>query len=176
MTTQVLVTYASKYGATQEIAEEIGQVFSHTGLSTDVLPIKLVSDLSRYQALIIGSAVYIGKWRKEAVRFLKANEKKLSGRSVWLFSSGPTGEGDPVEILKGWRLPRAIRPIVDRIKPRGICVFHGDVNVSKLNSIEKSMIKNVEAPVGDFRDWDAIRSWANTVAVELGSSTLDVAT
>ena len=176
MTTQVLVTYASKYGATQEIAEEIGQVFRRAGLSTDVLPIKLVIDLSRYQALIIGSAVYIGKWRKEAVRFLKANEKKLSGRSVWLFSSGPTGEGDPVEILKGWRLPRAIQPIVDRIKPRGICVFHGDVNVSKLNSIEKSMIKNVEAPVGDFRDWDAIRSWANTVAVELGSSTLDVAT
>ena len=176
MTTQVLVAYASKYGATQEIAEEIGQVFSHAGLSTDVLPIKLVSDLSRYQALIIGSAVYIGKWRKEAVRFLKANEKKLSGRSVWLFSSGPTGEGDPVEILKGWRLPRAIQPLVDRIKPRGICVFHGDVNVSKLNSIEKSIIKNVEAPVGDFRDWDTIRSWANTVAVELGSSTLDVAT
>jgi menaquinone-dependent protoporphyrinogen oxidase len=176
MTTKVLVTYATKYGATQEIAEAIGQVLSQTGLSTDVQPIHLVSDLSQYQALVIGSAVYIGKWRKEAMRFLKANEKKLSGMSVWLFSSGPTGEGDPVEILKGWRMPRAIQPIVDHIKPRGNRVFHGDVNVSKLNPIERLMIKNVEAPVGDFRDWDAIRSWANTIAVELSSSTLDAVT
>ncbi|TFH33140.1 MAG: flavodoxin [Anaerolineales bacterium] len=173
MTTQVLVTYASKYGATQEIAEEIGQVLSHAGLFTDVLPIKLVSDLPRYQALVIGSAVYIGKWRKEAVRFLKANEKKLSGMPIWLFSSGPTGEGDPVELLNGWRLPMAIQPIVDRIKLRGIHVFHGNVDMSKLNPIEKSMMKNVNAHVGDFRDWDAIRSWANTVAVELISSVLN---
>lgn len=170
MTAQVLVAYASKYGATQEIAEEIGQVLTKAGLPTDVLPINLVSDLSRYQAFVVGSAVYIGKWRKEAVRFLKANQKKLSGMPVWLFSSGPTGEGDPVELLMGWRFPRAIQPIVDRIKPRGIRVFHGDVNVSKLNSIEKSIIKNVKAHVGDFRDWDDIRSWANAVAVDLNAS------
>ncbi|MCJ7567584.1 MAG: flavodoxin domain-containing protein [Anaerolineales bacterium] len=172
MSTHVLVTYASKYGATQEIAEEIGQVLNQAGLPTDVLRINLVSDLSRYQAIVLGSAVYIGKWRKEAVRFLKANEKKLSGMPIWLFSSGPTGEGDPVELLNGWRLPMAIQPIVDRIKPRGISVFHGNVNVSKLNSIEKSILKNVEAPIGDFRNWDAIRSWANAVADDLSSSTV----
>lgn len=172
MSTHVLVTYASKYGATQEIAEEIGQVLNQAGLPTDVLRINLVSDLSRYQAIVLGSAVYIGKWRKEAVRFLKANEKKLSGMPIWLFSSGPTGEGDPVELLNGWRLPMAIQPIVDRIKPHGISVFHGNVNVSKLNSIEKSILKNVEAPIGDFRNWDAIRSWANAVADDLSSSTV----
>ncbi len=173
LSAHVLVTYASKYGATQEIAEEIGQVLRQSGLPTDVRPINLVNDPSRYQALVLGSAVYIGQWRKEAVRFLKANEKKLSGMPVWLFSSGPTGEGDPVELLKGWRIPEAVQPVVDRIEPRGISVFHGNVNMSKLNFIEKSIIKNVEAPIGDFRDWDAIRSWTNAVADDLSSSTVD---
>ncbi len=83
---------------------------------------------------------------------------------VWLFSSGPTGEGDPVKLLEGWRIPGAVEPIVDRIQPKDIVVFHGDVNVEKLNFIEKSMVKNVKVPVGDFRDWDAITSWAVAIA------------
>ena len=84
----------------------------------------------------MGSAVYIGKWRKEAVKFLQANEKMLAERQVWLFSSGPTGEGDPVELTKGWRFPKALQPIADRIRPRDIAVFHGDVNMKKRHSLQ----------------------------------------
>ena len=91
MNTQILVAYATKYGATAEIAEKIGQVLREAGLRTDVLPVDRVSDLSPYQAVVLGSAVYIGKWRKEAVKFLQANEKALAEKLVWLFSSGPTG-------------------------------------------------------------------------------------
>lgn len=163
MNTQVLVTYATKYGATAEIAEKIGQVFRQAGLRTDVLPADRISNLSSYRAVILGSAVYIGGWRKEAEKFLKANEKVLSEQLVWLFSSGPTGEGNPVELTKGWYFPKALQPIVDRIQPRDITVFHGAINVKKLNLIEKWMMNNVKAPLGDFRDWDAITSWATTI-------------
>ena len=164
MNTQILVAYATKYGATAEIAEKIGQVLREAGLRTDVLPVDRVSDLSPYQAVVLGSAVYIGKWRKEAVKFLKANEKALAERQVWLFSSGPTGEGDAVELGKGWRFPKSLQPIADRIRPRDIAVFHGNVDMKKLNLIEKWMIKNVKAPLGDFRDWKAITSWATAIA------------
>ena len=164
MDIQVLVAYATKYGATAEIAEKIGQVLRQAGLRTDVLPTDRVSDLTPYKAVVLGSAVYIGKWRKEAVKFLQANEKMLAERQVWLFSSGPTGEGDPVELVNGWRFPKALQPIADRIQPRDIAVFHGNVNMKKLNFIEKWMIKNVKAPLGDFRDWDAITSWATAIA------------
>jgi len=167
----ILVTYASKYGATEEIAEKIGEVLREAGLSTDILPIKRVSDLSSYKVVILGSAVYIGKWRKEAVKFLGANEKTLTEKMVWLFSSGPTGEGDPVERLDGWRFPTAQQPIADRIQPRDIVVFHGDVNMGKLNFIERKMITTVEAPLGDFRDWEAITAWATTIANELKAAT-----
>ena len=167
MDKKVLVAYATKYGATGEIAEKIGEVLDQSGLQTDVLPVDGIRDLTPYKAVILGSAVYIGRWRKEAVKFLKANQKLLAELPVWLFSSGPVGEGDPVELLDGWRFPEGQQPIVDRIQPRDIVVFHGEVNVDKLNFIEKSMVKNIQSPVGDFRDWDSIASWARSIAEEL---------
>ncbi len=164
MNTQVLVTYATKNGSTAEIAEKIGQVLSQAGLHTDVLPADRVSNLSSYKAVILGSAVYMGGWRKEAVKFLKTNEKVLAEQMVWLFSSGPTGKGDPAELTKGWRFPKGLQPIADHIQPRDIAVFHGAIHKQKLNFIEKWMINNVKAPLGDFRDWDAITSWATAIA------------
>ena len=166
---KVLVTYATKYGGTAGIAEKIGQVLREAGLQTDVLPADRVSDLTPYEAVVVGSGVYIGRWRKEAATFLKANEKALAERPVWLFSSGPTGEGDPVELTSGWRLPKPLQPIADRIQPRDVAVFHGVVDTKKLNPIERWVIKNVKAPFGDFRDWDAIASWAAAIADVLGA-------
>jgi menaquinone-dependent protoporphyrinogen oxidase len=167
---KVLVAYATKYGGTAEIAEKIGHVLREAGLRTDVLPADRVSDLTPYKAVVLGSGVYIGRWRKEAATFLKANEKALAERPVWLFSSGPTGEGDPVELTNGWRFPGSLQPIADRIRPRDIAVFHGVLDTKKLNLIEKWMIRNVKAPFGDFRDWDAITSWASAIADVLGAS------
>jgi menaquinone-dependent protoporphyrinogen oxidase len=172
MDIQVLVAYATKHGATAEIAEKIGQVLRQAGLRTDVLPTDRVSDLTPYRAVVLGSAVYIGRWRKEAAGFLKANEKVLAEQLVWLFSSGPTGEGDPVELTKGWHFPKALQPIADRIRPRDIAVFHGVLNTKKLNLVEKWMIKNVKAPLGDFRDWEAITSWAMAIADVLKEAVL----
>jgi len=164
MKTQVLVTYATKYGATAEIAEKIGQVLRQAGLRTDVLPANRVSDPTQYTAVILGSAVYIGRWRKEAAKFLKTNEKALAEQPLWLFSSGPTGKGDPVKLTEGWRFPKNLQSIAKNIKPRDIKLFHGNVDTKKLNFIQKFMIKKVEAPVGDFRDWNAITSWATAIA------------
>jgi menaquinone-dependent protoporphyrinogen oxidase len=164
MDKQVLVAYATKHGATAEIAEKIGQVLRQAGLQADVLSVDHVKDLTPYNAIVLGSAVYIGQWRKEAATFLGANEKALAERPVWLFSSGPTGEGGPVQLMKGWHLPKAQQSIADRIRSRDIAVFHGALDPQKMNLIEKWMIKNVKAPLGDFRDWDAIDAWARSIS------------
>jgi len=167
MDKKILVAYATKYGATAKIAEKIGLVLREAGLGTDVLAVKSVKDLSPYKAIVLGSAVYIGKWRKDASAFLKDNEAALAEKPVWLFSSGPTGKGTPDDLLKGWRFPKALQPVAERIRPRDLIIFHGDVNSEKLSPVEKWMVKNVKAPSGDFRDWGAITSWAESIVDDL---------
>jgi menaquinone-dependent protoporphyrinogen oxidase len=164
---RVLVAYASKYGATTEIAEKISHVLGQDGLKVDLLPIDGIGNLEQYSAFIIGSAVYMGQWRKNARKFLEVYEKPLSERPVWLFSSGPTGEGDPVQLMQGWRFPEVLQPIADHIEPRDIAFFHGKLDMKKLNFGEKLAIKGVKAPLGDFRDWQAVTNWATGIADSL---------
>jgi len=120
---------------------------------------------------VLGSAVSMGRWRKEAARLLVANEAVLTEKPVWLFSSGPTGKGEAVELTQGWRLPRKLRPIADDIAPRDVVVFHGAVNVEKLGFFERWIVKKVKAPVGDFRDWAAITAWAEGIVAAVTEKT-----
>jgi menaquinone-dependent protoporphyrinogen oxidase len=167
MPVSVLVAYASKYGATQEIAEKIGQTLQSVGLEVAITSADQVADPEGYDAVILGSAVYAGMWRKQAIQFLEENENSLSSKPTWFFSSGPTDEGDPVELLKGWRFPEAQQPIADRIQPRDITVFHGSLDPSRLNFAERMIIKGIKAPTGDFRDWEIVQTWAQSIAREL---------
>lgn len=165
---RILVAYSSKYGATQEIAEKIGEVLMQSGDQVDVSSVGTVSDLTRYQAIILGSAIYVGKWPKESAKFLKANEKFLADHPFWVFSSGPSGEGDPLELVEGKLIPADLQSAIDRIHPRGITIFHGNINLEKINSIEKWAVKNVvKKPFGDFRDWNSIVTWSGEISAEL---------
>ena len=160
----VLVTYASRSGSTTEIAEKIAEVLRSKGENVTIQPVAGVTDLNSYNAVVLGSAVYMGHWMKEAVEFLERHEEALSTRPVWIFSSGPTGQGDPVERLHGWRFPEAQQAIADRIKPHDIVLFHGKIDIQDLNFGEKIMIRALGAPTGDFRDWNAITAWAEGIA------------
>lgn len=163
----VLVTYASKSGSTAEIANKIAEVLRSKGKNVSVLPAENVTDLSACDAVVLGSAVYVGHWMKEAVEFLEKHEAALSTRPVWIFSSGPTGQGDPVERMHGWRFPEAQQALADRIKPRDIVLFHGQIEMHNLNFGEKLMIRALGAPTGDFRDWAAITAWAEGIGQAL---------
>jgi len=169
MHTRVLVVHATKHGATGEIAEKIGDVLRRGGLSVDMLPAGQAGDPNDYDAVIIGSAVYAGRWRKAAAAYLRTWEEALSTRPVWLFSSGPTGEGAPVELTKGWEFPESLQPIAERIRPREIVLFHGALDPTKLSVLERWMIKAVDAPMGDYRDWEAIVAWAGAIVVVLNA-------
>ena len=167
MTYRILVAYASKYGATAEIARKIGDVLTTAGLKVNVLDVEKVTDVTPFDAVVLGSAVYGGNWRSEAVKFLEDYKTPLEHIPIWLFSSGPMGEGDPVALAQGWHFPSAQQPIADRIHARDIALFHGVLDLSKLNFVEKTIVKDFNAPAGDFRDWEAITNWAISIAVSL---------
>ncbi|MFI5248132.1 MAG: flavodoxin domain-containing protein, partial [Nitrospirales bacterium] len=88
---RVLVVYASRYGATQEIAERIAATLREQGLETTVQPARNSNDPAGYDAAVIGSAAYYFHWMKPATEFVRRNSVTLTSRPVWLFSSGPLG-------------------------------------------------------------------------------------
>ena len=168
--TRILVAYASKHHATAEIAEAIGEVLRQgDGIEVHVRSAEVVGQITHYDAVVVGSAVYMGQWQSAAAAFLKRFERELSARPVWLFSSGPTGQGDPATLLHGWEFPEALQATAMRIKPRGIALFGGKLDPADLNFLEQSAIKLVHAETGDFRDWTAIRAWAGQILEALGA-------
>jgi menaquinone-dependent protoporphyrinogen oxidase len=167
---KILVTYASKHNSTAEIATAIGEVLRQSPtLQVDVQAVEDVEGIILYNAIVLGSAVYMGDWQPTAADFLRKHERELAQRPVWLFSSGPTGDGDPIALMKGWGFPKALEPIVEQIKPRDITLFHGKLDPDNLNLLERGAIKIVHAPIGDFRDWKMIREWAAAIADALCS-------
>ena len=166
--TYILVTYASKHHSTAEIAKVIGDVLQQANASeVDILSVEAVADITRYDAVILGSAVYAGQWQSKAADFLKKHEAELAQRDVWLFSSGPIGDDDPNGLLKGWKFPEALQSTAERIKPHDIALFRGKIDPTQLSLVERLVVKGVNAPTGDFRDWDLIRGWALNIAQTL---------
>lgn len=167
MADKVLVAYGTKYGATKEIAEKIGEILKGEGIPADVLPADRTTDPGQYNAFVIGSAIYMGFWRKEAIIFVENNINILTKCQVWIFSSGPTGEGDITEQMKDWKYPPKLKLAIEQIKPKDITAFHGAADPAKLTLIHKAILKMVKAPTGDFRKWDVIESWAKDIAEQL---------
>lgn len=166
MDKKILVAYASKRGSTAEIAEKIGQTLRQKGFQVDVQNVEAINDLTAYNKIILGSSVYIGLWHRKAVRFLKKNMEPLAKLPVWLFICGPTGPGNPLDLMDGWFYPKALQPVIEFINPRGITCFGGKLVLKTLNPFEKWIVKKVKAPEGDFRDWQSVASWADILCQE----------
>jgi menaquinone-dependent protoporphyrinogen oxidase len=170
----VLVAYATKYGSTRGIAESIAETLRQHGARADVRQVGEVRDLSAYDAFVVGSAVYFGFWRKEAVRFVKAHSAALASRPVWLFSSGPLGTKttDPQgRDLRAVAEPKVINEFRSAIAPRGHRVFFGALDLSKLGFAGRMVAKMPASrelfAEGDFRDQADIRAWATGIAESL---------
>jgi len=167
MSKKVLVVYGSKYGSTAEIAEKIGAVIREGKHKVDVLPADKVGSTAGYDAVVTGSALYMGKWLKDVQRFVEAHEEELAKKQMWVFASGPIEDGDPVENIQGWFYPKKLAAVFERIKPVDVTAFGGMVDDAKLSRFEKFVLKKVKASSGDFRDWEQITRWAETIASAL---------
>lgn len=159
---RVMVSAASKHGATAEIAEVIGEVLGDRGLDTEVRPPDGIESIDGYDAFVIGSAVYAGHWLKEAVALIENHGSFLRNHPVWLFSSGPVGEPPKPE-----EEPVDIAHLLDAIGAGEHRVFGGRLDRSRLGFAEKAIVMALRAPEGDFRDWDEIRAWAAGIAAKL---------
>jgi menaquinone-dependent protoporphyrinogen oxidase len=173
---RVLVAYASRYGATQGIAERIAATLRQQGLEVTVESAQQAGDPAGYDAAVIGSSIYMFHWMKPATRFVRRNSKAFATRPVWLFSVGPLGNKakddrgrDYCEILE----PKEIAEFKGTVKPREHKVFFGAMDGSKLGFWHRLIYKlpanrdGALFPNGDFRNWAAIDAWAVSIAQAL---------
>jgi menaquinone-dependent protoporphyrinogen oxidase len=160
---KILVTSASKHGSTEEIGAFVAARLRERGQDAEAVPIEQVDGLLGYDAVVLGSAVYLGSWMKEAKAFVKAKRERLASLPVWLFSSGPTDEAGEHGLSE-----QQVDELEKAIHPREHAVFPGAIDLDRLGFVEERMVKAVKAPVGDFRDWEAIGAFADRIADALG--------
>lgn len=163
---KVLVAYASKRGSTAEIAEAVAKTLGEAGLDVDCVESHDVSDVSPYDAVVLGSAVYMKRWRGDARRFLRRHSKQLAELPLWVFSSGPVGDPDAPE-NPDWSEPPKIVKAVEGLGARDHVVFGGRLPSDPQGVIEKAMVTGVPVEFRDRRDWDEIRAWAAGIAAVL---------
>jgi menaquinone-dependent protoporphyrinogen oxidase len=166
---RVLVAYASLLGATKGIAEYVGEILERSRLEAIVEAADRVTGPLDHDAFVIGSAIHHGHWLRGATEFVRRNRAVLAEAPVWLFSSGPIGaipfgsvQPDPKEIDEIRRLiqPRDHRVLAgafDRAAP----------DLGRMGLLERTVAKRW-LPEGDYRDWDAIRTWTEAIARSLG--------
>jgi menaquinone-dependent protoporphyrinogen oxidase len=162
---RVLVAAASKHGSTFEIAEAIGRGLTSHGLEVDVRRLDDVRRLESYDAVVLGSAVYAGHWMHGARDFVDEHEDELTVRPLWLFSSGPLGA--PPHPIDEHAVN--ITDILLATDARDHRLFAGRLDRYGLGFGERAVALAVQAPEGDFRDWEAIAVWAAEIAAALAS-------
>jgi menaquinone-dependent protoporphyrinogen oxidase len=165
---QVLVTYASRMGSTQEIAEAIGRELETSGIQVTVAACSDNVSPKEFDGVIIGSAIYLRRWVKVATKYLKRHRHSLDRHRTWLFHSGPCGEGAREEQV---RAPKAVMRLIISIGLSAPVTFGGRLDQAHaIGSVSRWMA--AEGPLsGDFRDWDRIRAWASGIARQLDSAT-----
>ncbi len=173
MNTRILVAYATRLGSTSDVAETIGQVLRDAGADVEVLPVAEVIDLDSYDALVLGSAIRVGKPLPELVQFASRNELALSGLPVAYFAVCATMKEDTPEhrdVVVGYLEP------LRRIKePLSIGLFAGAFEYGKVNRLVRWVLKALHAPEGDWRNWDEIRAWAADLASRLSRPSVETA-
>jgi menaquinone-dependent protoporphyrinogen oxidase len=161
---RVLVTAASRHESTREIATAIAAGLVDRGINSVAVPAEEVTTLEGFDAVVLGSAVYKGRWLCGARRLAQIHASALCMMPVWLFSSGPVGPldhpippGTAADVPVLMRLTRAV----------GHRTFPGRLDMRHLDFAERAVARTIHAPDGDSRDWDAIDRFAGAIADEL---------
>ena len=161
MKTRILVAYATRQGSTAGVAAAVGEALSNDDCEVDVLPLDEVGDISVYSAVVIGAPMRLFRWVGEARRFVSDNREALERIPVACFAVciGLAKKRALFDSVSGiWE-----RAVKKKITPVDTALFAGALDRSKLPLVISLGTRLIGAPDGDFRDWSAIREWAESL-------------
>lgn len=158
----ILLAYASRFGSTQEVAETIAVTLREAGLEVDLQLMQDVKSLDRYDAVVLGAAIYNAKWNADAHQFVMQHQDALSQLPVAIFTLGPLSPSDAAKRNSRRQLDSELAKY-PRLKPVAVEIFAGKYDPSKpgLGFFDRFV------PARDVRNWDAIRTWANVLSAQL---------
>lgn len=159
---RVLVTVASRHGSTREIGAEVAEVLRAAGHDVTELDPDDVGSVDEYDAVVLGSAVYVGRLAAALRELVDRQGAQLAARPTWLFWSGRVGE-PPLPAAE----PDDVRVVARRVAARDVASFGGRLAREELGLAERALVAMIEAEAGDFRDFDEVDAWAGRVAVDL---------
>ena len=161
-TNSVLLAYATRFGSTQEVAETVAASLRNAGLKVDLQPMGQVESLDQYGVVVLGAAIYNTKWHADAHRFLAQHQEALRQRPVAIFTLGPLGPSAAAMRNSRRQLDKELAKY-PWLKTVALEVFAGKYDPSKpgMGFFERLL------PARDYRDWEAIRAWANALPAQL---------
>jgi menaquinone-dependent protoporphyrinogen oxidase len=157
----ILVTFGSKRGGTAGLADMVANALRQEGFTVEVTPARAAKDVDRYQAVIVGGALYAFRWHRDARRFTKRHARQLRQRPTWFFSSGPLDESatqKDIPPVKG------VKALMDRVHAKGHVTFGGRLAPDAKGFPAGTMAKKNS---GDWRDPGQVRTWTHQVATQL---------
>ena len=171
MSNKILIAYASRAGSTAGVAEAIGQALTESGVPVEVRPMKDVTDLAPYRAVVAGSAIQGGKWLPEAMQFIQTHQAALAHKPFAAFL-----------VCMTLAMPKAnqyrphvaswLEPVRALVKPVSEGLFAGALDIRKIPSFGNRLKFRLSVVFGvwhegDHRDWNAIRAWADSIRPRL---------
>ncbi len=167
MNGQILVAYATRAGSTAGIAEAVAEVLRDAWYTADLSLIKPDLLPDAYDAVILGGPIYMGSMR-EVEEYVRAHHAALESRFRAAFAVGMSFVKDDEEKLAAARDP--LKKAISPLEPEHLGYFAGRTDPARLSFLQRVALKVVGSPIGDFRDYAAIKAWAREVSGDLGGS------
>lgn len=195
MNTKVLVTYASMSGSTAEVAQAVADQLNRDGVIAELKPIAQVTDISSYDAVVLGAPMIL-EWYHDMVNFIVKNQEALKSLPTAYFLTQlhltrlPETEVGGVPVYLDLKLAQA--PVhseklstseklgspascvgstlkkAPMVKPLSIGFFGGELDYGKLKFFPWLFVKLIiRGKEGDYRNWDAIREWTEIIRPQL---------
>ena len=167
----VLVGYATERGSTRGVAERIAERLRGHGIVAEPRPMAEIAEVSRYRAIVLGSAIHGGRWLPDARQFVEANSRSLRERPVWLFSVSTVGDQESMFPARIARRLRSMRgqpaELIELVTARGHRNFAGAVSRSDWPATGRAFFRAMGGRYGDHRNWAVIDAWADSIAREM---------
>jgi menaquinone-dependent protoporphyrinogen oxidase len=169
---KILVAYASAHGSTGEVAEFIGRILQTYNVEVDVKDVTSVKRVTGYDAYVLGSAIDGGTWLQTMCQFVDQFSYQLAEKpsAFWI---------NCIRALEPDGYQHALKYYFDHktletFNLRSTAVFTGKLKLDAINQQEQwylaSHYDGKQPPIlnkTDFRDWEAIATWANKLAKDL---------